>query len=262
MPVPAVSTGPRRRSTRVARTLAAGLLGGALVATGAILPASAAVAPAVNTPADLPLQEPGVTLRTYITPPLGELCTLKSGQTPNVDKKMSSIDWLTDEQFGAADNFITHALANLTVDRPGDYTFRLTSDDGSRLTLDGTLLIDNDGLHGAESVEATATLDVGVHDLFVEMFEATNGQQLTLEWKTPGDTAFTVVPESVLSTEAGVVRVTAPAPSIAKAAAIPRATACASTRSIPITRSSTCGPRDSPRRSPVWRSSVTATSRC
>ncbi len=57
MPVPAVLSGPRRRSTRVARTLAAGLLGGALVATGAILPAGAAVAPAVNTPADLPKQE-------------------------------------------------------------------------------------------------------------------------------------------------------------------------------------------------------------
>ncbi|MBM3715805.1 MAG: hypothetical protein FJW64_08745, partial [Actinobacteria bacterium] len=115
MPIPAASTGTRRRSTRVARTLAAGLLGGALVATGAILPAGAAVDPAVNTPADLPQQEQGVTLRTYSTPPLTELCTLKSGQTPNVDKLMSTIDWTTDEQFGAGDNFVTHALANLTV---------------------------------------------------------------------------------------------------------------------------------------------------
>ena len=210
MPVPAVLSGPRRRSTRAARTLVAGLVGGALVATGAILPAGAAVAPSVNTPADLPKQEQGVTLRTYSTPPLTELCTLKSGQTPNVDKLMSTIDWRTDEQFGAGDNFITHALANLTVSQPGEYAFRLTSDDGSRLTLDGTQIIDNDGLHGPESVEGTATLDVGVHDLFVEMFEATNGQQLTVEWKTPGSSSFTVIPNSVLSTEAGVVRVTAP----------------------------------------------------
>ncbi|MFZ8755923.1 family 16 glycoside hydrolase [Microbacterium sp. HMH0099] len=210
MPIPAASTGTRRRSTRVARTLAAGLLGGALVATGAILPAGAAVDPAVNTPADLPQQEQGVTLRTYSTPPLTELCTLKSGQTPNVDKLMSTIDWTTDEQFGAGDNFITHALANLTVSQPGEYAFRLTSDDGSRLTLDGTQIIDNDGLHGPEAVEGTATLDVGVHDLFVEMFEATNGQQLTVEWKTPGSSSFTVIPANVLSTEAGVVRVTAP----------------------------------------------------
>lgn len=210
MPTPAVLSGPRRRSTRAMRVLLAGALGGALVATGAVLPAGAAVDPAVNTPADLPQQEPGVTLRTYSTPPLTELCTLKSGQTPNVDKLMSTIDWSTDQQFGAADNFITHALANLTVSQPGEYTFRLTSDDGSRLTLDGTQIIDNDGLHGAESVEGTATLDVGVHDLFVEMFEATNGQQLTVEWKTPGSSSFTVIPSSVLSTEAGVVRVTAP----------------------------------------------------
>ncbi len=31
---------------------------------------------------------------------------------------MSTIDWRTDEQFGAGDNFITHALANLTVSTP------------------------------------------------------------------------------------------------------------------------------------------------
>lgn len=210
MPAPAAASGTHRRSTRPVRTLMAGLLGGVLVMTGTVLPAGAAVSPAANTPADLPQQEPGVTLRTFATPPLSELCTLKSGQTPNVDKLMSTIDWSTDADFGAGDNFITHALANLTVDVPGDYAFRLTSDDGSRLTLDGTRIIDNDGLHGAESVEGTATLDVGVHDLFVEMFEATNGQQLTLEWKAPGSSAFAVIPTDVLSTEAGVVRVTAP----------------------------------------------------
>ncbi|MGN9809608.1 ricin-type beta-trefoil lectin domain protein, partial [Micromonospora sp. BQ11] len=36
------------------------------------------------------------------------------------------------------------------------------------------------------------------------------GQQITLEWKTPGSSSFVVVPNSALSTDAGVVRVTAP----------------------------------------------------
>jgi hypothetical protein len=210
MPEPAVLSGARRRSTRRAmRTVIAGMIGGAVVATGAILPAAAANT-AANTLADLPQQEAGVTLRTYSTPPLTQLCTLKSGQTPNVDKLMQTIDWTTDEQFGGNDNFITHALANLTVATPGEYTFRLSSDDGSRMTLDGKQIINNDGLHGTQAVEGKATLDVGVHDLFVEMFEATNGQALTLEWKTPGSSTFAVVPNNVLSTEAGVVRVTAP----------------------------------------------------
>ncbi len=68
---------------------------------------------------------------------------------------------------------------------------------------------------------------MGVHDLFVEMFEATNGQQLTVEWKVPGSSSFTVIPNSVLSTEAGVVRVTAPGRSTARAAPTPPATVCA-----------------------------------
>ncbi|MFG6503381.1 family 16 glycoside hydrolase [Microbacterium sp. P05] len=206
MPEPAVLSGPRRRSTgRAARSLIAGVIGGTLVAAGAILPASAA-----NTAADLPQQEPGVTLQTYATPPLTTLCTLKSGQTPNVDKVMPNVNFTTDEQFGGNDNFISHVTANLTLTTPGAYTFRLTSDDGSRLTLDEKVLVDNDGLHGSAAKEGTTTLDVGVHSLFVEMFEATNGQELKLEWKVPGSSSFVVVPTSVLSTEAGVVRVTAP----------------------------------------------------
>ncbi|MEK8110364.1 hypothetical protein NKG94_50660 [Micromonospora sp. M12] len=44
----------------------------------------------------------------------------------------------------------------------------------------------------------------------IEHFEATAGQQLTLQWQTPGSTSFVNVPNSVLSTDAGVVRVTAP----------------------------------------------------
>jgi glucose/arabinose dehydrogenase len=42
------------------------------------------------------------------------------------------------------------------------------------------------------------------------MFEAGGGQQLTVAWQPPGAADFAVVPNSVLSTEAGVVRVTAP----------------------------------------------------
>ncbi|MFG6446121.1 family 16 glycoside hydrolase [Microbacterium sp. P07] len=203
MPENAVLSGRRRRSTRrVARTLVAGVIGAALVAASAIVPATAA---------DLPKQDQGVTLRTYSTPPLTKLCTLKSGQTPNVDKLMQNINFTTDEEFGGSDNFITHVTANLTLSTPGAYTFRLTSDDGSRLTIDETQVIDNDGLHGSAAVEGTTKdLDVGVHSLFVEMFEATNGQELKLEWKVPGTSSFVLVPNSVLSTEAGVVRVTAP----------------------------------------------------
>ncbi|MCB7135867.1 family 16 glycoside hydrolase [Cellulosimicrobium marinum] len=189
---------PRRR----ARRGTAILTGGALLAVGLVAPAVAD---------DLPEQEPGVTLRTFqLASSPDSICTLKSGQTPNVDKLMPTIDWSTAEQFGAEDNFMSQVTANLTVETEGEYTFRITSDDGSKLYLDDELVIDHDGLHGAEPMDGTTTLTAGTHALFIEYFEAGGGQELTLEWKAPGSTTFALVPESALSTEAGVVRVTAP----------------------------------------------------
>ncbi|MEV6494237.1 PA14 domain-containing protein, partial [Actinoplanes sp. NPDC051633] len=165
----------------------------------------------VQAEAELPPQEPGVTLRTFdIGFPLRELCTLKQGQTPNVDKLMPAIDWSTAEQFGQEDNFLTQAIANLTVPADGAYTFRLTSDDGSKLWIGDTQVIDHDGLHGATDKDGTIDLTAGVHPLRAEFFEAGGGQQLTLSWRPPGATDFAVVPTSALGTDAGVVRVTAP----------------------------------------------------
>ncbi|WP_428966168.1 family 16 glycoside hydrolase [Micromonospora fluostatini] len=161
--------------------------------------------------ANLPPQEPGVTLRTYdVRVPLSEICTLKPGQTPNVDKLMPVVDWTSTADFGLADNFVAHVHANLHIPVAGTYTFRLTSDDGSRMHLDGAVVIDHDGLHGPTSKDGTVTLTEGPHTLWIEHFEAGSGQQLTLSWQPPGADGFVVVPTSALSTDAGVVRVTAP----------------------------------------------------
>ncbi|GAA0957848.1 hypothetical protein GCM10009558_076200 [Virgisporangium aurantiacum] len=193
----------RDRARRLTAVLAAALLGPMAVVAPIVTPAAA--------PPALPPQEPGVTLRTYdVRVPLSAICTLKPGQTPNVDKLMPTIDWTSAADFGFEDNFLTHALANLNIATAGDYTFRLTSDDGSRLYIDDTLVVDHDGLHGATSKDGTITLTAGYHSLRAEMFEAGGGQQLTVAWLPPGATDFAVVPNSVLSTDAGVVRVTAP----------------------------------------------------
>jgi glucose/arabinose dehydrogenase len=184
------------------RLLAATLLTVTVVA-GSPAPARAAVDP--------PAQEPGVTLRTFdIGSPLSRVCELKPGQTPNVDKLMPTIDWSTVDDFGLESNFVTHALANLVVPTAGTYTFRLVSDDGSKLFIDDTLVIDHDGLHGADPKDGTAELTAGVHPLRVEHFERDGGQQLTLAWQPPGTSGFVTVPTTALTTDAGVVRVTAP----------------------------------------------------
>ncbi|WP_435797073.1 PA14 domain-containing protein, partial [Streptomyces parvulus] len=138
---------PRRPGGRLAGTLIGSLLAIGLTATPAPAdppaPAEAAAAEA------LPPQEPGVTLRTFDTQvPLNDICTLKPGQTPNVDKLMPVIDWSAPADFGLESNFVTHVLGNLHAPGAGSYTLRLTSDDGSRLWIDDRLVIDLGGLHG------------------------------------------------------------------------------------------------------------------
>ncbi|MDT0528886.1 family 16 glycoside hydrolase [Micromonospora sp. DSM 115977] len=166
-------------------------------------PPSAAAAP--------PPQEPGVTLRVFdLQVPLNNLCTLKAGQTPNVDKLMPTVDWTSAADFGIEDHFLVHVLGNVNITQAGSYTFRLISDDGSRLLIDDTLIVDHDGAHGPEPKDGAVDLTAGYHSLRIEHFERTGGQQLTLQWRTPGSSTFVTVPTSALSTDAGVVRVTAP----------------------------------------------------
>ncbi|WP_229068145.1 family 16 glycoside hydrolase [Actinoplanes sp. DH11] len=179
----------------------------AAVLAGALLP----VLPTSPATAAVPPQEPGVTLRTFdLQATRDRLCTLKAGQTPNVDKLMPVINWTATADFGLADHFQSEVTGNLNITTAGAHQFRLTSDDGSRLAIDNATVIDHDGLHGATAKEGGATLTAGYHALRLDYFDQGGGKQLTLEWRPPGATAFTVIPTSALSTDAGVVRVTAP----------------------------------------------------
>ncbi|GGM10590.1 family 16 glycoside hydrolase [Micromonospora yangpuensis] len=197
----------RRRWQRRPALVAAGTAMATLLATALAAPATAAP----TTTADVPPQEPGVTLRSYdMGTALSALCTLKPAQTPNVDKLMPQINWTSTDEFGLTDRFISHVTGNLTTPVEGSYTFRLTSDDGSRLTIGDQLVVDHDGRHGETAKEGTVTLAAGLHPLRVEFFDNTGGQVLRLEWRRPGAANFELVPTSALSTDAGVVRVTAP----------------------------------------------------
>ncbi|MGW8949582.1 family 16 glycoside hydrolase [Streptomyces sp. NPDC055709] len=195
---------------RALRGRVTGIVIASLLAGGALSSPAAAQAPRASFD-DLPPQEPGVTLRVFdVQAPLSEICDLKPGQTPNVDRLMPTIDWSSDADFGVGDHFVSQVSGNITVPQDGAYAFRLTSDDGSRLLLDGKPVIDHDGLHGAEPKDGTVELTAGHHSLRIDHFDRTGGQQITLAWKPPGAADFAVVPNSALSTDAGVVRVTAP----------------------------------------------------
>ncbi|RSM59173.1 hypothetical protein DMH03_25220 [Amycolatopsis sp. WAC 01376] len=172
-----------------------------------------AVSGLVTAPAEaaIPPQQPGVTLRTYdLQREITKLCTIKSGQTPNVDKLMPTINWTTTADFGLGEQFVSEVIGNIDIATAGQYEFRLTSDDGSRLRIDGQTVINHDGLHGATPATGSVQLGTGYHALRIDHFDNLHDQQVTLEWRPPGAAGFALVPASVLSTDADVVRVTAP----------------------------------------------------
>ncbi len=57
------------------------------------------------------------------------------------------------------------------ISNPGVYTFLLTSDDGSKLYIDDTLVVDNDGQHPVERKSSSVSLSGGIHHLRVSYFQ-------------------------------------------------------------------------------------------
>lgn len=157
-------------------------------------------------------REPGLAMRVYSLEASPSLIPiLVAGQTANVNRVIPKVDLSTTADFGGvADNFLVHITGYLNIAVEGMYQFRLTSDDGSRLTIRDEIIVDNDGLHGATPAEGSFRLSPGEHPLFIEYFEGQADNVLKLEWKTPGAASWEVVPTEALSTLKGEVRVTAP----------------------------------------------------
>jgi hypothetical protein len=79
------------------------------------------------------------------------------------------------------------------VARPGLYQFSLTSDDGSKLYVDGQLVIDNDGMHPPEEKAGEIELTTGIHGIRVSYFQGPRFQvALLLKVAPPGDTEFEI----------------------------------------------------------------------
>jgi putative heme-binding domain-containing protein len=85
-----------------------------------------------------------------------------------------------------ADRFALRFTGAILVPKAGKYTFSIASDDGSRIYLDGKLLINNDGLHGMVEKHGTANLTAGSHDLIVTYFDNGGGDGLKVAWSGPG----------------------------------------------------------------------------
>ncbi|ARN79108.1 hypothetical protein BST97_14560 [Nonlabens spongiae] len=81
----------------------------------------------------------------------------------------------------------------------GSYTFFVNSDDGSKLFVDGTEVVDNDGRHPPREESGSITLMAGTYSLEVLYFDDTGGQILEVEYSSSSISRRSL-PFSVLGT--------------------------------------------------------------
>lgn len=85
----------------------------------------------------------------------------------------------------------------LRIEEEGSVRFQLSSDDGSRLYVDGEKLIDNWGDHGTKSKSGRLDVEPGVYYLEVEYYEAKHGANVKLEMAL-GTDKLEVVPVDMI----------------------------------------------------------------
>lgn len=85
----------------------------------------------------------------------------------------------------------------LVVPVQGVYSFALTSDDGSRLTLNDAVVVDNDGPHGAVAKTGAAWLQAGTYRFAVNWFDQGGANSLKVQMGGP-NVPFGPIPASML----------------------------------------------------------------
>lgn len=84
------------------------------------------------------------------------------------------------------DKFALLYDGEIKIEVAGRYTFDLASNDGSRLYIDGIVLIDFDGQHSFSTKSGAIKLTDGKHKIRLEYFQAGGGKGLELLYEGPG----------------------------------------------------------------------------
>jgi hypothetical protein len=113
---------------------------------------------------------------------LPDFASLKHEDAGKVPSQLFDINLRTrNDTFG----FVFEGV--LIVPQDGKYTFFLDSDDGSRLTVAGKVVLEYDGIHGlGKEKTATVELTKGRQPIKLEYFQNVGGLGLYVAWSGPG----------------------------------------------------------------------------
>ncbi len=135
---------------------------------------------------------------------LSDFPVIAAGEKADVARVDAKIDFDSPEGVNGttiADYCYVRWNGVLRVPRDGSYTLWTNSDDGSRVFLDGSLLIDNGGVHGPTEKSNALDLKAGDHVLKVEYFENDAGASCHFGWQGPQIEKQIVPPEALFHAE-------------------------------------------------------------
>lgn len=100
-----------------------------------------------------------------------------------------------------ADYFNFRFEGYLNLQTAGTYQFRTISSDGSRVELDGVMVVNNDGVHGTKTVVGpTQSLSAGARKIVIKYFEYDGIENLTVQYKGPDtNNSWMRIPDSALN---------------------------------------------------------------
>ena len=93
--------------------------------------------------------------------------------------------WSNDDEKPLFSPFSAIWNGYIDIQTPGTYAFALSSDDGSWLYIDDTLVIDNGGYHGIKKVTGAVPLKEGKHKIVIKYFDVGGGAIIQLSWIPP-----------------------------------------------------------------------------
>lgn len=85
----------------------------------------------------------------------------------------------------------------VNIENKGVYSFTTKSDDGSKLYVNGQLVVDNDGDHGVQEREGSINLESGKAKICVEYFNGGGGFFLNATYRGPGVAKQIISPEKL-----------------------------------------------------------------
>ena len=132
-------------------------------------------------PPTSPTAKNGLRYRYYegswgLLPNFGSLPIIKQGTVPNVTLGVRQ----RDDRFGLV------FTGKIQINTSGTYTFYTTSDNGSKLFINGKEVVDNDGKHPPQERSGKLSLSKGYHTIEVQFFELTVGEMLEMRYAGPG----------------------------------------------------------------------------